>query len=233
MKLSDTIQTKKAILFDLFHTLTSIETTHDIRPMETHEILNIDYDAWIQKFRAFTDRRSRGDHENIDDELMRIIQSIDTTIPPELMKRAMQTRRDKFKRSLTHCGSDTIAALDTIKKTKRIGLVSNADKMEIEAWDTTELAKRFEAAVFSCHCGYVKPEPEIYLTACRALGVSPEDCVFVGDGGSDELTGAKNVGMIPVQMKGIVEKLSPEIAERQKAGSMFRINSIAELAEAI
>lgn len=41
----------------------------------------------------------------------------------------------------------------------------------------------------------MKPDPAIYLLACRRLGVAPEDCVFVGDGGDRELEGAAAVGM--------------------------------------
>jgi phosphoglycolate phosphatase len=33
-----------------------------------------------------------------------------------------------------------------------------------------------------------KPDPEPLLTTCRALGVAPEETVFVGDGERDELT---------------------------------------------
>jgi putative hydrolase of the HAD superfamily len=53
----------------------------------------------------------------------------------------------------------------------------------------------FDDVVFSYQVGHLKPEPEIYLLACRRLAVSPADAVFVGDGGSDELSGATGVGM--------------------------------------
>ena len=35
----------------------------------------------------------------------------------------------------------------------------------------------------------------------RRLGVKAEECLFVGDGGSDELPGAKNAGMTALQAK--------------------------------
>ena len=35
----------------------------------------------------------------------------------------------------------------------------------------------------------------MYQSACRHLSVEPEDCVYVADGQSDELNGAKRVGM--------------------------------------
>ena len=39
----------------------------------------------------------------------------------------------------------------------------------------------FDALVFSCAEGTVKPERRIYLIAARQLGVDPERCVFVDD----------------------------------------------------
>ncbi len=46
-----------------------------------------------------------------------------------------------------------------------------------------------------------KPDPCIYEEAARRLGVAFNECVFVGDGGSNELAGAKAVGMKAIQAK--------------------------------
>ena len=47
----------------------------------------------------------------------------------------------------------------------------------------------------------MKPNPGIYRLACERLGVEPSDCLFIGDGGSGELTGATNVGMDAVLIR--------------------------------
>ena len=52
--------------------------------------------------------------------------------------------------------------------------------------------------MFSCKEGVKKPEPQIYTLAAEKLGVDPEDCLYIGDGSSNELTGATAVGMHPV-----------------------------------
>jgi len=38
----------------------------------------------------------------------------------------------------------------------------------------------------------------MYRLACTGLAVTPAECLYVGDGGSGELTGAAAVGMRPV-----------------------------------
>ncbi|GAA2521061.1 HAD family hydrolase [Pilimelia columellifera] len=62
------------------------------------------------------------------------------------------------------------------------------------------IARLLDAGIFSVEVGCCKPDPEMYLTACRRLGVRPQECLYVGDGGSRELTGAAAVGMRAVRL---------------------------------
>ena len=68
----------------------------------------------------------------------------------------------------------------------------------------------FDTVIFSYVTGYVKPEPEIYQIALDSLGVTAEESIFVGDGGSDEIRGAKEVGFTTVMTTEIISKLWPE-----------------------
>ncbi|MGH9890594.1 MAG: HAD family hydrolase, partial [bacterium] len=43
-------------------------------------------------------------------------------------------------------------------------------------------------------------DPRLYQSACERLGVDPGECLFVGDGGSSELSGAAAVGMSAIQL---------------------------------
>ena len=103
--------------------------------------------------------------------------------------------------------------------------------MEVAAWSRSPLRPCFDAAIFSCNVGAAKPDPAIYLAACEALGVAPAECLFVGDGGADELRGAAALGMIPVQMTGILDRHFPELVASQGVAARYRIARIAELAE--
>lgn len=62
------------------------------------------------------------------------------------------------------------------------------------------VAPLLDVSVFSIETGRCKPDPLMYLAACRQLGVPPEQCLYVGDGGSRELTGATEVGMTAVRL---------------------------------
>jgi putative hydrolase of the HAD superfamily len=62
------------------------------------------------------------------------------------------------------------------------------------------IAPLLDVNVFSVEVGRCKPDPLIYLEACWRLRVAPEDCLYIGDGGSQELTGAAAVGMTAVRL---------------------------------
>jgi putative hydrolase of the HAD superfamily len=81
----------------------------------------------------------------------------------------------------------------------RIGLVSNITSETQLQWPASPLPPYFETTAFSAEVGAAKPEPEIYLAACNALGVSPTDCVYLGDGCDNELPGAAALGMYAIR----------------------------------
>ena len=61
------------------------------------------------------------------------------------------------------------------------------------------LADRFDVFVESAVLGIRKPEPAIYLEACRLLGVAPAEVVFLDDIGSN-LKPAREMGMFTIKV---------------------------------
>lgn len=57
----------------------------------------------------------------------------------------------------------------------------------------------FDAAFLSCEEHVVKPDAKIYRRCMTALDVKPEECLYIGDGGSHELDAAKDLSMHPLQ----------------------------------
>jgi len=92
--------------------------------------------------------------------------------------------------------ADIVALLEHIRsKDIKIGLISNCTEEEVKYWKTTPLPSYFQDCIFSYEVKMSKPDPSIYYLACQRLGVSPEESVFVGDGGSGELEGAEAAGL--------------------------------------
>jgi putative hydrolase of the HAD superfamily len=77
----------------------------------------------------------------------------------------------------------------------RIGLVSDCAAEIPMLWPQSTFAPLIEATVFSVETGARKPHQRNYRLICEQLGVAPERCLYIGDGGSRELTGATQFGM--------------------------------------
>jgi putative hydrolase of the HAD superfamily len=160
-----------------------------------------------------------------------IVHAIDPTIPEERIRRAVAQRPARFRHALTHVRPEILHGLERIRAMGlKTGLISNAGYDEVEAWPESPLAPLFDTALFSCHTHLMKPEPEIYLLAARTLGVAPEKCLYVGDGGSREHEGARAAGMCTVLMLGLLEESMPEIASRRARNTDFEARTMEDLA---
>lgn len=79
-----------------------------------------------------------------------------------------------------------------------IGVVSDRTHELVAAWRQLPVAAFVDATAFSIEVGAGKPDPRICLAATDALAVAPSECLYVGDGASQELTGAQAIGMTAV-----------------------------------
>ncbi len=118
-------------------------------------------------------------------------------------------------RTLVAVDSGVLQALDQLGTAGlRLGLISNCAIEEVAGWPDSPLASRFDAVTFSCGAGCAKPDPAIYRQACQSLGVAPGRAAFVGDGGSDELAGAKTVGLTAYCARWFLDQWPAERRDR-------------------
>ena len=101
---------------------------------------------------------------------------------------------------LRYKDAEIISMLQAIKEQGvLIGLISNCYLEEATRIRESELFPYFDAVFFSNEQGICKPEKEIYYRCMEALSVQPQECLYVGDGGSHELETAEEIGMKAVQ----------------------------------
>jgi len=86
---------------------------------------------------------------------------------------------------------DVLPGLLRLKSRVRIGSVTNGNA----DLQTIGLARHFDASVAAPTFGVAKPDPRIFLEACRLLGVAPQDAVYVGDDLLLDVQGAQRAGM--------------------------------------
>jgi putative hydrolase of the HAD superfamily len=200
----------KAIIFDLFHTLTGLESEWSTLPW-TSDVLGIDRAIWDRALTVQSRWRLAGEERDPYVILDRLARAIDPAISDETLRKAVETRIARFRHSLTKV---PLRNIETLKQLRfagfRLGLISNADVMEVTAWSESPLAGLFDVEIFSCTVGCVKPELAIFTKCLDALGLRGEECIFVGDGSSNELVGAKSAKMTTVLVSGVIAELWPE-----------------------
>jgi len=77
----------------------------------------------------------------------------------------------------------------------RLGVVSNSDGRVEQALQAAGLRQYFDVVIDSALVGVEKPDPRIFYAALDALGVSPEEALYVGDLYEVDVVGARAAGM--------------------------------------
>ena len=81
----------------------------------------------------------------------------------------------------------------------KVGVLSNtmwARTAHEQIFMRDEILELIDGAVYTSEIPWVKPHPEAFRAAMRAVGITdPADCVFVGDRPYDDVHGAKSAGM--------------------------------------
>ena len=208
----------KAVLFDLFHTLALVPPPAEVGDPTIPEILGLSSAEFQRKYYEEDVLGRCLGHIHDDVEAMRLIaRSIDPTVSEERILAAVESRRRRFESSLIGIERPILAALDRLSAAGvRMALVSDAGADDVACWARSPLRSRLDAVVFSYEVGVRKPDPRIYKHALDALGVRPDESIFVGDGGSDEHRGARAVGLPTVLVTRYLRMWWPErVAERR------------------
>jgi len=221
----------RGVIFDLFHTLTGKESEWSDLPW-TSDVLGIDRRVWDELLTTRSRWRLAGEERDPLKILTTLAHDADPTIPDARIREALSVRVQRFRHALQRVPRENVETLKSLRGAGLcLGLISNADVMEVEAWHDCPLAGLFDAEVFSCEVGCVKPEPAIYEHCLRQLGRSAAECVFVGDGGSNELAGAKEVGLATVFVSGVIAELWPERVTQRMSIADHHLERVPQLLE--
>ena len=196
----------QAVLFDFFGTLT--------RPVQrgpahedTAELLGCPSDTFIEVLDRTYYQRASGLLGNAEATLRWVCAQAGVH-PSDGAVRAAVASRHRAVRADTRLRAEAVPVLAALRQQGvRTGLISDCTH-ELPAFlPQLAVAPLLDVRVFSVQVGRCKPDPALYLAAGRRLGLAPADCLYVGDGGSHELTGAERAGMTAVRLA------APDLAE--------------------
>lgn len=191
-----------AVVFDFYGTLTPGRTAEAQRNARRAQAmaLGVDPDAYDAELTATVDERFRGAGGDVVGSLRWVTARLGLDVAPTYLDRGAALRLEN-ERTFGEPRPEAVDVLRAISaRGLPIGLVSDCSAELPVYFGDLPVAPFVQAPVFSFVTGSRKPEPDNYLHCCAALGVAPQDCLYVGDGGSDELAGAREVGMRAVHL---------------------------------
>ena len=196
-----------AVLFDLYGTLVdSIEARgimrgrYDSFTAQVAAALGAPVEGFLQAWRDTYLQRMTGTPATFEAYVTALCAALGVTPSEAQVAEALQLRLALFRARLTP-RPDALAALGALRDMGlALGLISDCSWETALLWEETPLAPLFAAAAFSCTEGVRKPDARIYATVCARLGVDARRCLYIGDGGSDELAGAERAGMTALRI---------------------------------
>lgn len=209
----------KGVLLDLFGTLVPVSPRSSRAP-HLHQMaraLGVDPTTFESDWAASFTERVVGRFGPLEETIRHLARRQGVVPSSDGVHRALEIRL-AFSGGLLGACEPVLPALDSLRNAGvRLAVVSDTSDETPRLWDSTPLASRFAATVFSCVEGFQKPDPRMYRIALQRLGLTAAQCAYVGDGGSHELTGATDVGLsaflyrFPDDPSGIDGRYQPDL----------------------
>lgn len=216
----------EAVVFDFYDTLAYRDEEVTTAARSTiAERLGLPVARLNALWRERRDDRMLGVIPTLEDHLRLIVAAAGVQPAPETLAEVAALER-QGQREAVHLYPSALAVLRQLRAMGfRLGLLSNSSDAADEPMHYLEMHRYFDDVVLSHRVGLLKPDPRIFLLACDRLGVGPERCSFVADGGFGELDEAHRLGMTAVK---VVQPRQSKDYGSSEYGEI-RINAIAEL----
>ena len=205
----------RAVIFDMFETL----ITHYESPLYFSAQMAGDVGMDVEEFRAvwYPSETDRTIGKLTLEEALEIALKECHCYSDELLQKMVDKRRQKVMNCFKHLHPEIIPMLSKLKeKGYLVGLISNCFSEEAEVIRRSQLFPYFDEVYLSYDQGIQKPDYEIFKRCMRGFAVKPQECLYVGDGGSHELETARELGMYAVQAAWYLKEGSRQPAGRKQ-----------------
>jgi putative hydrolase of the HAD superfamily len=223
------------IVFDLFHTLVDPE---EFRPSNVWRLRTVAETIggngrdlvmfWKDTYRERTTTPVSG-----TDLVLRYAEERDIDLDEAQVSEISRAMGDYQDAAIARPRPDVVAVVAALARDFELAVLSNCYLEEVRAWPGSPLEDSITTAVFSYAIGARKPEPQAYVAATGRLGLSPAACAFVGNGGSNELAGARDAGFALVVHQNQFDAknglVTEEEQERRAAQADRQITDLAQL----
>lgn len=205
----------RAVVFDMFETL----ITHYQSPLYFGAQIAADAGISEERFQAFwrpTEMERTIGKVTLEEVLERILRE-NQCYSEKLLKEIVAKRVAVKEECFRHLHPEIIPMLSLLKENGlSVGLISNCFSEEVGIIRKSELFPYFDAVYLSYEQGVQKPDEEIFYRCMTELSVKAEECIYVGDGGSNELEAARKLGMKAVQAAWYLQEGTTQPSRRKQ-----------------
>lgn len=193
-----------AVVFDFYGTLTPVtpSAAWAANAARLASVMGAESPALVRVLDETFPERVSGAFGGVRETMRAVAERLGIALSDEQLDAASRARRD-IQESMFALRPE---ALDVIRRLRRdglrIGLVSDCTAELPDAWERLPLAELVDAAVFSCIERTRKPDARMFRAVAERLPADPARCLYIGDGGSRELSGARAMGMRAVLLAG-------------------------------
>ena len=190
----------RAVLFDFFGTL-----TRAVRRGPAHagiaRMLGCDPAAMTEVLDRSYHARARGRFGSAEDTLRWVAAEAGARPSDHTLRVAVAARREAIQADTT-LRPEAVPTLHALRhRGLRTAVVSDCTHELPDVLSRLAVNHLLDARILSVEMGICKPDPGMFLSAATLVGARPEECLYVGDGGSRELSGAEAVGMTAVRLR--------------------------------
>jgi putative hydrolase of the HAD superfamily len=221
----------RAVVFDFFGTLT-VHATAGQRRAGAHRVANalgVSPELFFDRLSCTFTERATGSCGDLAETLIWVAQGCGYLPSTEQVAAGCAERRAvevEYAMALRPDAYKTLAGLR--ERGLRLGVITDCTHELPECWSTLPIAELIHSVLFSVEEGLRKPDPTLYQRMCDQLDVEAAGAWYVGDGGSNELTGAEAVGMHGVQLL-TADALAALVYDREALWEGPVIRALAEL----
>jgi putative hydrolase of the HAD superfamily len=203
----------QAVIFDLFGTLVFDKFSGEKYTQflsRQASALKLDNSQFAALWKNSFSERTIGKFETLEHNLNWIGKQLGRTLNPVSVEEVASQMVDLTRQALTPRSQALEVLFQLRLKGIKTGLMSDCGPAVPLVWNETPFPTLFDAAAFSCKEGIRKPDPAFYQVLVDRLGVPASQCFYIGDGHSDELAGAKKMGMKAVQVWSAIDTDEPD-----------------------
>lgn len=188
----------KAVIFDMFETLVTLFEGRTYFSENIAADLGIPPEDFRREWHATERARSIGVYSMAEGTAITLKNL--NAYSEENVQLVVRKRKEALGDTFSAIPKESIELLKKIREKGLLtGLISNSFSDERDLILGSPLYSLFDVTMISYETGLYKPDPAVFKAMIEKLGVKPEECLYVGDGGSRELYGARDAGMNAVQ----------------------------------